>query len=89
MDKAEIAKKSSVKPFLRIINYTHLLPTRYALDGAETLKQSVFDVLEDGSLAEPSQRDEAKQIIKKNFDERYLVRRICVTKILIYTEWEE
>ena len=73
MDKAEIAKKSAVKPFLRIINFTHLLPTRYSLDGAEGLKQSVFDVLEDGSLAEPSQREEARQVIQKNFEERYLV----------------
>ena len=73
MDKGEIAKKSTIKPFLRIINFTHLLPTRYSLDGAEGLKQSVFDILEDGSLAEPSQREEARQVIQKNFEERYLV----------------
>jgi len=70
--KAKVAKRCRVKPFLRIINYSHLLPTRYALDEAQALSQSVFDVLEDGTLGEPSQRKEAKDVVRQNFEERYV-----------------
>uniref|UniRef100_A0A6B2LQV3 KOW domain-containing protein n=1 Tax=Arcella intermedia TaxID=1963864 RepID=A0A6B2LQV3_9EUKA len=32
MTKKQIAKKSTVKPFIRCFNYAHLFPTRYNLD---------------------------------------------------------
>ncbi|KAI7820952.1 ribosomal L27e protein family-domain-containing protein [Gamsiella multidivaricata] len=66
MGKKRVAKRSKVKPFIKVINYNHLMPTRYGLE-LETLKS----VLTVDSFKEPSQREEAKKAIKKLFEERY------------------
>ncbi|KAF9434080.1 60S ribosomal protein L27A [Entomortierella beljakovae] len=66
MGKKRVAKRSKVKPFIKIVNYNHLMPTRYGLE-LETLKS----VLTVDSFKEPSQREEAKKAIKKLFEERY------------------
>jgi len=51
---------------LQIINYSHLVPTRYALE-LEGLKGVVtYD-----TFKEPSQRENAKKTIKKLFEDRY------------------
>ncbi|KAF1985463.1 hypothetical protein K402DRAFT_334666, partial [Aulographum hederae CBS 113979] len=60
------AKRSKVKPFIKIINYTHIMPTRYTLD-LEGLK----GVLTNDTFKEVSQRDEAKKTVKKTLEERY------------------
>merc|ERR550525_2359610 len=57
MGAKRVARRSRVKPFIKAINYTHLMPTRYALD-LETFK-------------EPSQREDSKKAIKKILEERY------------------
>lgn len=51
---------------VQAINYTHLMPTRYALE-LEGLKGAVSE----STLKEPSQRVEAKKTVKKIFEERY------------------
>ncbi|KAG0365254.1 hypothetical protein BGZ54_006726 [Gamsiella multidivaricata] len=66
MGKKRVAKRSKVKPFIKVINYNHVMPTRYGLE-LETLKSAV--TLD--SFKEPSQREEAKKAIKKLFEERY------------------
>ena len=69
MGKKRIAKRSKVKPFLKVVNYNHLMPTRYALDGIEQLKTQIAN----DSLKEVSQREEAKKIVKKSFEEKFQV----------------
>jgi large subunit ribosomal protein L27e len=32
MGKRKIAKRSHIKPFVKVLNYSHLMPTRYGLD---------------------------------------------------------
>merc|ERR1712189_108383 len=32
MSKKKIAKRSKVKPFLKVVNYNHVMPTRYSVD---------------------------------------------------------
>jgi large subunit ribosomal protein L27e len=66
MGKKKVAKRSKVKPFIKVVNYAHLLPTRYMLE-LETLKGSVNG----DTFKEPSQREDAKKNIKKAFEERY------------------
>jgi large subunit ribosomal protein L27e len=51
---------------IQVINYSHLFPTRYALE-LEGLKGAVS--IE--SFKEPSQRENAKKTIKKLFEDRY------------------
>lgn len=59
------AKKSRVKAFIKVVNYSHLMPTRYTLD--VDLKDAVsVDVLQS--------RDKkvvAAKEIKKRFEERF------------------
>jgi large subunit ribosomal protein L27e len=60
------AKRSKVKPFVKVVNYNHLLPTRYTLD-VESFKNE----LTTETFSEPTQRENAKKAIKKAFEERY------------------
>jgi len=73
MGKKRIAKRSKVKPFLKVVNYNHLMPTRYAIDGMEQLKTQIGS---DG-LKEVSQREEAKKIVKRSFEEKFQVHALC------------
>ena len=69
MGKKRIANKSKVKPFIQLINYNHLMPTRYALDGIDQLKTQIGN----DNLKEVSQREEAKKAVKKTFEEKFQV----------------
>ncbi len=50
----------------QVVNYSHLFPTRYALE-LEGLKNT----LSADTFKEPSQREDAKKNIKKLFEDRY------------------
>ncbi len=66
MGAKKIAKRSKVKPFVKVISYNHLMPTRYALE-LEGLKGAVTQ----DTFKEPSQREDAKKQIKQIFEEKY------------------
>lgn len=66
MGKKRIVRRSKVKPFIKVVNYAHLLPTRYMLE-LESLKGSVSSE----TFKEPTQREDSKKAIKKAFEERY------------------
>lgn len=66
MSKARQTKRSKVKPFIKVINYNHLMPTRYTLE-LEGLKGAVTSE----TFKEVSQREDAKKVVKKAFEERY------------------
>ncbi|KAK9720539.1 60S ribosomal protein L27B [Basidiobolus ranarum] len=67
MGKKRISKRSKVKPFVKVVNYNHIMPTRYALE-LEELKKAVSTE----TFAEPTQRNAAKKNVKKVFEERYV-----------------
>lgn len=67
MGKKKIEKRSKVKPFIKYINYNHIMPTRYAVD--IDLKK----VLDEGALNEPEARIESRKTIKKVFEDRYVI----------------
>ncbi|KAI6002131.1 ribosomal protein L27e [Pisolithus albus] len=66
MGTKKIQRRSRVKPFIKIVNYSHLFPTRYALE-LEGLK----GVISPDTFKEPSQREDARKTIKKLLEERY------------------
>ena len=66
MSKTRQAKRSKVKPFIKVINYNHLMPTRYTLE-LEGLK----GVVSSDTFKEVSQREDAKKTVKKALEERY------------------
>ncbi|KAK4936477.1 60S ribosomal protein L27B [Elasticomyces elasticus] len=67
MGKTRVEKRSKVKPFIKMINYNHIMPTRYTLE-LETLK----NVITNDTFKEVSQREDAKKTVKKALEERYL-----------------
>ncbi|KAJ3814607.1 60S ribosomal protein L27 [Lentinula aff. lateritia] len=66
MGQKKLATRSKVKPFIKVINYSHLFPTRYQLE-LESLKGLVSAE----TFKEPSQREDSKKAIKKQLEERY------------------
>lgn len=66
MSRARQTKRSRVKPFIKTINYNHLMPTRYTLE-LEGLKA----VISADTFKETSQREDAKKNVKKALEERY------------------
>ena len=72
MSEKKIKRNKNIKTFVKVINYNHLMPTRYSLDGAEPLRQGVTQALE-GGMNEPSQRREAKKLVRQTLQERHEV----------------
>ena len=66
MSKKTQTKRSKVKPFIKAVNFNHIMPTRYTLE-LETLKNSVSHE----TFKEPTKREDAKKVIKKALEERY------------------
>ncbi|CCI43731.1 hypothetical protein ABG067_006018 [Albugo candida] len=71
MGKNKIKKKSKIKPFVKYVNYNHMMPTRYIVD--IDLKK----VLDDDVMSKPESRVETRKTIKKVFEERYLNQADC------------
>lgn len=67
MSKGRQTKRSKVKPFIKVVNYNHIMPTRYTLE-LEGLK----GVVTNETFTEVSQREEAKKTVKKAMEERYV-----------------
>lgn len=67
MNAKKIARRSKVKPFVKAVNYNHLMPTRYALE-LEGLKGTVTA----DALKEPAAKRDSQKAVKKLFEERYL-----------------
>ena len=66
MGETRRAKSTKLKPFIKTVNYNHLMPTRYTLE-LEGLKT----VVSHETFKETSQREEAKKTVKKTLEERY------------------
>eukprot|EP00048_Salpingoeca_helianthica_P014244 m.220802 g.220802 ORF g.220802 m.220802 type:complete len:136 (+) comp15650_c0_seq1:216-623(+) len=66
MGKKKVAKRSKVKPFVKLVNFNHIMPTRYAfdagLDKALVSKQSLKDAVN---------KKKATNEIKKKFEAKY------------------
>lgn len=64
MGKAKIEKRSKIKPFVKVINFNHIMPTRYSVD--IDLKKEVNE-----SSVDKEKRVETRKAIKKIFEEKY------------------
>lgn len=70
MSKKRVAKRSSLKPFVKVINYQHLMPTRYTVD--VNLNK---EVVKDKSLSDPVEKLKVRKEIKAKFEDRYKTGR--------------
>jgi large subunit ribosomal protein L27e len=65
MKKSKIEKRSKVKPFIKILNYNHVMPTRYTVDF--DLKKAV----EETGGVDPAKIKDTRKNLKKIFEDKY------------------
>lgn len=65
MNATRVARRSRIKPFIKAVNYNHIMATRYSID--IDLKQIV--TLE--TLKDVAARKDARKQVKTLFQERY------------------
>nr|ADW95787.1 60S ribosomal L27-like protein [Phragmatopoma lapidosa] len=66
MGKKKIKQRSKVKTFVKMVNFNHLMPTRYSVD--VNLEKNVVNK---DAFRDPSLRRKAKREVKARFEERY------------------
>ena len=65
MGKKKIDRRSKIKPFVRFVNYNHVMPTRYVCD---------FDVkklVDEASFGAPETLAESRKAVKAEFEGKY------------------
>ena len=65
MPKIKIMRRSRVKPFLKLVNYNHVMPTRY------TFEVDLKDRATVEAVKDPAKKKEAKKAIRKILEEKY------------------
>merc|ERR1719482_1489700 len=68
MSKKKIAKRSKVKPFVKYVNYNHMMPTRYQLPAEVGAQSLVTEQQMDGGDG----RVEAKKFVKMLLQEKFV-----------------
>lgn len=66
MGKKKIEKRSKIKPFVRVFNCNHLMPTRYSVDINFDKNKVNKEMFKD-----PALKGKAKADVKAKFEERY------------------
>lgn len=66
MSEKKVKKRSRVKPFVKIYNLTHLMPTRYAIE-LDNIKTAVSQ----DTFKDQTQKEEALKTVKKTFEQTY------------------
>lgn len=70
MGQKRVLRRSRIKPFVKFINFNHIMPTRYSLTDLD-----LKNVVKPESFKKPGDaRVEAKKEVKKLFQERYLAK---------------
>ena len=64
MGKAKLEKRSKIKPFVKLVNFNHIMPTRYTVDF--DFKKSL-----DGDSLAKEARPDSRKAVKKVFEEKY------------------
>ncbi|CAH0554869.1 unnamed protein product [Brassicogethes aeneus] len=65
MGKGKMHKRSKIKPFVKVLNYNHLMPTRYSVDLTSDLKVAPKD------LKDKMKRKKIRFQTRVKFEERY------------------
>ena len=68
MSKKKVTKRTRVKPFVKYVNYNHMMPTRYQIPNEIDAKTLVNDQQMESSDG----REEAKKAIKKLLQDKFV-----------------
>lgn len=66
MSAKRIERRTKVKPFIKFVNYNHLLPTRYVVSADIDLKTTVTE----DKLANKETRKQMKKEVRKIFQDK-------------------
>jgi len=69
MGQKKILKRSRVKPFIKYVNFNHMMPTRYTVSDI-----NLKDIVKPEALKKQDAREDTRKQIKKAFEDRYLNR---------------
>jgi len=66
MNKKKVQRRSAIKPFLKVVNYNHVMPTRYTVE-------IPFDKtnLNKETLKDPMKKKKARMMVRTKFEEKY------------------
>eukprot|EP01115_Flamella_aegyptia_P014734 TRINITY_DN85828_c0_g1_i1.p1 TRINITY_DN85828_c0_g1~~TRINITY_DN85828_c0_g1_i1.p1 ORF type:complete len:146 (+),score=35.64 TRINITY_DN85828_c0_g1_i1:58-495(+) len=67
MSKKKVARRTNLKSFVKIVNYNHLMPTRYSLSDVKEFKNKINP---DQAVKEGN-RDDANKDVRAIFQARY------------------
>ena len=72
MSKEKIEKRSRVKPFVKYVNYNHLVPTRFTVQGEFTAgDKELKHYVSEEKMATRDSRTAVKNELKKLFQTRF------------------
>ena len=70
MGAKRLAKRSKLKPFLKVVNFTHVMPTRYTVEvDTKVLPADFFDKKD--NAPNPEAKKKAIKSVKGVFEEKY------------------
>jgi large subunit ribosomal protein L27e len=72
MGTRKISKRSRVKPFIKAVNYSHIMPTRYSLN-VEDLRDALPKETRSHGNFEKGKRFPVRKQVKQLLEERYVV----------------
>ena len=64
MGKKRVHRRSRVKPFIKLINYNHVMPTRYSFD------LDVKSIVTNEVANDPAKRKQATKVLAKKLEEK-------------------
>jgi len=71
MSKKKLARRSKVKPFVKVVNYNHILPTRFQVTGEfSSENKELKSVVTEDKLGNKETRKAMKNDVKKIFTDR-------------------
>lgn len=65
MNKKKVNSRYRVHPFIKVVNYNHMMPTRYSFD------LDVKGFITSEAIIDPAKRKEACSVLAKKLEERY------------------
>ena len=69
MSKKKVERKSHIKPFVKYVNYSHMLPTRFVFKAADN-DIDFKPIVSDDKMSTPAGRKTMKAELKKLLQDR-------------------
>lgn len=75
MGKKKAEKRSKVKPFIKCLNYNHVMPTRYQVDIHDKLKKVLSAEVPRDAAVRHTARKEVKAILQQRYKDQNKVKQ--------------